>query len=123
MTSGAAIPPMVPGRSGAPRRRCARHEEREAVGRCTGCSGGFCRECLTEHEDRLYCGPCFALHIEAGRRASVRRPTDWRQWKAGVAVVGSMLCLVVGFYLLGRLLAAIPADMHDGTVWEKLSEP
>lgn len=123
MTSRAATPPVVPARPAAPRRRCARHEEREAVGRCTECGGGFCRECLTEHEDRLYCGPCFTLRIETGRRAGARRRTDWGRWKTGALAAGSLLCLVTGFYLLGRILAAIPADLHDGTVWKDTFKP
>lgn len=122
MTSVTAIPPPVTGRPAAPRRRCARHDEREAVGRCTECGGGFCRECLTEHEDRLYCGPCFILKIGAAKKAGGRK-TDWRRMRAVLVATGSVVCLVAGFYLLGRMLSAIPADVHDGTVWEKASEP
>jgi hypothetical protein len=122
MTSGAVIPPVVPGRAGAPRRRCARHEEREAVGRCTVCEGGFCRECLTEHDDRLYCGPCFALRIQKQKKAAGNR-AGWRRTKACLVVAGAMLCLVAGFYALGRVLAAIPADVHDGTIWKETFNP
>ena len=119
MTGGAAIPPVAPGRPAAPRRRCSRHDEREAVGRCTECAGGFCRECLTEHEDRLYCGPCFAQQVDGARRAAARRTTDWRRWRTVVLTAGSLFFLVAGIYGLGRVLAAIPADFHDGTVWKK----
>lgn len=122
MTTGGVIPPVLPGRAGAPRRRCARHDEREAVGRCTTCGGGFCRECLTEHEDRLYCGPCFATRVEAGRRTA-RRGTNWRRWKAAALTGGSVLCAVVGFYWMGRVLAAVPTDFHDGTIWKEAMKP
>lgn len=122
MTS-TAIPPSVPGRPPAPRRRCARHEEREAVGRCTGCEGGFCRECLTEHEDRLYCGTCFASRAGAGGRGATGRRAGWKHWKKGALAAGSLLCLTAGFYGLGRVLAAIPADIHDGTVWRDPFDP
>lgn len=122
MTPGAVIPPAVPGVASAPRRRCARHEEREAVGRCTECGGGFCRECLTEHDDRLYCGPCFALKIGGGRKAAARK-TDWSRWKTAAMLAGSLGCAVAGFYFLGRTLAAIPPDWHDGTIWEETMKP
>ncbi len=122
MTNGAVIPPVIPGGHVTPRRRCVRHEEREAVGRCVVCKGGFCRECLTEHEDRLYCGPCFAVRVEAGRRDGARR-LDWRRWRTALLMTGSLLCLVTGIYLLGRMLAAIPADVHDGTVWTETFKP
>jgi ribosomal protein S27AE len=123
MTSGAAIPPVVPSPPTVPRRRCARHDEREAVGRCTVCTGGFCRECLTEHEDRLFCGPCFAQRIETGRRSADGRRKDWGRWKTAVLMLGSLMCAVTLFYFLGRMLAAIPAKAHDGTIWKEISAP
>jgi hypothetical protein len=116
------MPPPVSGRSSAPRRRCVRHDEREAVGRCTECAGGFCRECLTEHEDRIYCGTCFGLKIGSAKKATGPR-RDWRRLRAIAFTAGSLVCLAAGFYLLGRTLAAIPPDVHDGTVWEKLNQP
>jgi hypothetical protein len=119
MTGGPVMPPPVSGRPSAPRRRCVRHDEREAVGRCTECEGAFCRECLTEHEDRLYCGPCFASKINSGKKKTGRR-RDWRRVRAIAVTAGSLVCLTAGFYLLGRALAVIPPDVHDGTVWEKL---
>lgn len=123
MTGGVVIPPVVSGPPVAPRRRCVRHDEREAVGRCTVCAGGFCRECLTEHDDRLYCGPCFMLRVDGTRRAAGRGKTDWRRWRTAALTAGSLLCLIAGIYALGRVLAAIPADFHDGTVWEKTFTP
>ena len=117
MTDGVAIPPPVPGRPGAPRRRCVRHEDREASGRCTECGGAFCRECVTEHEDRLYCAPCFAARL-AGPARAVRPKRDWRRWRAAGATAGSVLCLIAGFYALGRVLAAVPPELHDGTIWK-----
>lgn len=93
------------------------------MGRCTGCEGGFCRECLTEHEDRLYCGTCFASRAGAGGRGATGRRAGWKHWKKGALAAGSLLCLTAGFYGLGRVLAAIPADIHDGTVWRDPFDP
>lgn len=118
-------PPMPPPMSGAPTaarrpapgRRCVRHDNREAVGRCTACEGGFCRECITEHEGKLYCAPCFARRL--GAAAKNAKPRDWKRARAAVLTVGSVFCLVLGFYLLGRLLSAVPPEFHDGTVWRE----
>jgi hypothetical protein len=35
--------------------RCLNHMLREAVARCPECSRFFCRECITEHEDKVLC--------------------------------------------------------------------
>ena len=115
MTVETGIPPPVPVGPAAPRRRCARHEEREAVARCVGCGGGFCRECITEHEGRFYCAPCFARQTAAGKKPARARVA----WRGGVVTAGSLLCLTLAFYLLGRLLAAMPPQLHDGTVWKE----
>jgi len=122
MTRGAPNPSVATGNPTALRRRCARHEEREAVGRCSVCAGGFCRECLTEHEDRLYCGPCFTLQVASVRRVASRSNINWCFWRRITLTIGSLVCLVAGAYALGRLLAAIPADFHDGKVWKKTFE-
>lgn len=119
MTPGAAIPAGAPATTTPLRRRCVRHEEREAVARCSICAGGFCRECITEHEDRLYCGPCFTAQAAGASQAASRSKTDWRLWRRLALTTGSVLCVVIGLYALGRLLAAIPADFHDGKVWKK----
>jgi hypothetical protein len=115
----AFIPPPVPARAVAPRRRCVRHEEREAVARCVDCGGGFCRECVTEHEDRLYCATCFARHAAVATARRGARRVSWTRVRGAAITAGSVLCLVLGFYLLGRALAAIPSDFHDGTVWKE----
>ncbi len=113
----AIIPPPVPARAVAPRRRCVRHEEREAVARCVDCGGGFCRECITEHENRLYCAPCFARRTAPATPKPARR--SWSGLRPLLLGAGSVFCLVLGFYLLGRVLASIPSDFHDGTIWRE----
>lgn len=122
MTTSSSTPPSMSGaptaaRRPAPGRRCVRHDTREAVGRCTACEGGFCRECITEHEGKLYCAPCFARRVESAKK--VAKPRDWKRLRAAALTAGSVLCLVVGFYLLGRLLAAVPPEFHDGTIWRE----
>jgi hypothetical protein len=119
---GAAIPPPASAPAAAPRRRCVRHESREAVARCVSCGGGFCRECITEHDDRLYCATCFELPAAAARRSGGGAGLAGRL-KPILAASGSLLCVVLAFYLLGRVLAAIPSDFHDGTVWRENLRP
>ena len=57
--------------------RCSNHEMREAVSRCPVCRRSFCRECVTEHEERLVCAACLRAAARApgvtpgkGRRAA-----------------------------------------------------
>lgn len=55
--------------------RCFHHETREAVCRCPRCRRSFCRECVTEHDDRLVCASCLrdeTAGAPAGRRKSGR---------------------------------------------------
>ncbi len=117
----AIIPPPVPARAVAPRRRCVRHDTREAVARCVECGGGFCRECVTEHEDRIYCASCFSRLVAAATRRPRRVP--WARVRGAAMTAGSVFCLVLGFYLLGRVLVAIPSEFHDGTIWKEKLTP
>src|SRR2546430_2101954 len=38
--------------------RCFNHAVREAVAPCPQCRRFYCRECITEHEDRVLCAAC-----------------------------------------------------------------
>lgn len=93
--------------------RCAHHPVREAVARCPECGGFFCRECITEHEDRVICASCLKqlAHTAAARRASF-------------AGLGRIVFCALGFliawlffYETGRTLLLIPTSFHDGTLW------
>lgn len=96
------------------RQRCFNHARREAVARCPECGRYFCRECVTEHEDRVLCASCLTrLTRDAGRaRRSWRRLTRLFQCVAGVLIL--WLC----FYVLGRGLLALPSSFHEGAVWQ-----
>ena len=39
---------------------CFQHPDREAVVRCPSCRKYYCRECVTEHDDRMLCSNCLA---------------------------------------------------------------
>jgi hypothetical protein len=122
MTPSVTIPSVNPrgGAPTAPRRRCARHEEREAVARCVGCGGGFCRECVTEHAHRLYCAACFAASVAGPKAAAdAARPLRRGRTQALCLTAGSLLILVATTYWLGRLLTSAPPELHEGTIWRE----
>jgi hypothetical protein len=88
--------------------RCLHHADRAAVARCPACAQYFCRECVTEHEGKFLCSNC--LRGRAAPIGSAHVTTEW--FKAA-------LCLFIGlsvawsfFYLIGRLLILIPANLH-----------
>ncbi len=93
--------------------RCFNHLSREAVARCPECRRHFCRECVTEHEDRVLCSACLAaLHTP--------RTGKKRRRGTGVLLVNgaiSFLLIWLVFYSLGQLLLLLPSSFHDGTLW------
>lgn len=95
--------------------RCANHSGREAAARCPDCRSFFCRECVTEHEDRVLCAACIrkrtAVHA-APRRRLLRQ-------LAGALPVGlGLLTAWLFFFLLGRVLILqqpeVPAAAETG---------
>ena len=95
--------------------RCLHHGNREAIARCPECGSFFCRECITEHDERVICAACLAkltrpAEVKAARfRLAAVRP--WATALSGLIVV--WLC----FYLIGRMLVAIPSDFHASSLW------
>lgn len=94
--------------------RCAYHRTREAVARCPECQRFFCRECVSEHEDRVLCAGCLSatLRVEAPRSSRVG-PI--------LRVAGAVTGLLIAWWfydLIGRGLTALPANVHSGTIWE-----
>jgi hypothetical protein len=93
--------------------RCFHHSVREAVARCPECRHFYCRECITEHEDRVICTAC--LRRLTTREIVARRGFPWL-WPALQFTLGAV-CLWFVFYFLGGLLLSIPSQYHEGTVW------
>jgi hypothetical protein len=94
--------------------RCLNHLSREAVARCPECGLFFCRECITEHDDRMICAACLkklALK-EAGRPR-----TRLNLWPAVQGAGGLFIAWFI-FYVIGRLLLAIPDEFHDDALWK-----
>lgn len=93
--------------------RCFHHESREAVGRCPECGRTFCRECLTEHDDRVLCSSCLKRLDQSAAAAPRRR----RSLVPALQVVAGFILLWLSFYALGNFLLTIPAAVHDGTLF------
>ena len=95
--------------------RCWNHAAREAVARCPECTHFFCRECITEHDDRIICASCLKKLAAAPARPALPR---WNLWPASQIAAGLAVAWVL-FYLTGLGLLAIPAEYHDAQVWKE----
>ena len=112
------LPVSPSGGAGLHRRRCVRHETREAAVRCPVCGEFFCRECVVEHRGKLLCAACLAKRTAAAGQ----RHRRWTGARHALRAVAGALALWLVFYGIGALLLKIPPELHDGTVWKKLAE-
>ena len=97
--------------------RCFNHASREAAARCPECGRYFCRECVSEHEGRVICAFC----LKRLSAAPARRHRLAGLVRAAQILIG-ILILWSSFYLLGRLLLAIPTSFHDQAIRQEGSE-
>lgn len=83
--------------------------------RCPACHRFFCRECVTEHDDRMLCSRCLAQLAATGPDRSSR-------WIAALMIpmqlISGFLIIWFIFYLTGLMLLAIPHTFHEGTIWQ-----
>ncbi|MDA0322791.1 MAG: rhomboid family protein [Verrucomicrobia bacterium] len=95
---------------GVTSQRCFNHDQREAAAVCLECSRTFCRECVTEHDDRVICASCLPTIAsrDAGRSTSLRPLLLALQGLLGFAL------LWLSFFTLGQILLQMPAEFHDG---------
>jgi len=110
---------MTRGSSSLSAGRCHVHPDREASARCPECRLTCCRECVTEHAGRVLCSDCL-------RRARAPRRERRR-------IIGPVLVLLLAasgfaatwlfFLLVGKMLASLPSDVHDGAIWHSGGEP
>ena len=96
--------------------RCFNHASREAVARCPECGRTFCRECISEHDDRVICASCL-------KRLSQKTVRRYRLvWLARLAqVLVGVLLLWSSFYLLGKALLTIPSSFHEVAIGQNES--
>ena len=96
------------------RQRCFHHAAREAVARCPECRQCYCRECITEHDDRVICASCLKkLATAEAPRARVRL----NLWPAAQLAGGFVFAWML-FYLSGRILLSLPDEFHDDKLWQ-----
>lgn len=94
---------------------CFHHAHREAVARCPECRRFFCRECVTEHDERMLCRDCLSRLTGHAKTRAVR----WRYLLVtSLQGVSGFLLLWYLFFRVGQLLLAIPDSFHEGTIWE-----
>src|SRR5438094_791850 len=94
--------------------RCFNHATREAVARCPECRRFFCRECVTEHDDRVICAACLKklAHVPL-----LRRPVFTAVMRSAQAALG-LFVVWFFFYLIGTGLVSLPSSFHEGTLWQ-----
>ena len=94
--------------------RCFNHAGREAVACCPECGRYFCRECVTEHEDRVVCASCLAGLAGDAAAGKSRLGVVLR---ATLCAAG-LLTVWLFFYAVGQGLLVMPSSFHEGTVWQ-----
>jgi hypothetical protein len=88
---------------------------REAVARCPECLQFYCRECITEHDDRVICASCLRRVATSATAARVRLAWLWTFIPCALGLAITFLF----FYVMGETLLRLPPKFHEGTVWTK----
>lgn len=94
--------------------RCFNHATREAAARCPECRHFFCRECITEHDDRVVCTACLR---KLTRQPLAKRLAFAKLFRLAQCLVGILLAWFF-FFLIGEGLLKLPASFHEGTLWQ-----
>lgn len=104
---GPAFAPGLSATGGLRHARCLFHPLREAAARCPRCGGTFCRECVTDEDDRLACPPC----LRRMARPPAPKPSLLRRFRQVLAGLLALACLAVFFFALLRWRANTP-ELH-----------
>jgi hypothetical protein len=94
--------------------RCLNHVGREAVARCPECRQFFCRECITEHDDRVICAACLK---KLARVPLLKRPAFAGLMRVAQCAFGIFIAWFF-FHFVAEMLLKLPTDFHEGTLWE-----
>src|SRR3954470_23454299 len=93
--------------------RCFNHSLREAAARCPECAHFYCRECITEHNDRVICASCL-------QKLAKQPFTKRRGFVGGLRVIQFLTGLFMVwlfFYWCGQTLLSLGSSFHEGTIW------
>jgi hypothetical protein len=88
--------------------RCWNHEGREAVCRCPECGRPFCRECVTEHAQRLLCAAC----LERAARPGVAGRGGRRGLAPALMLLAGLLLSWICFLGAGQGISEIVLRME-----------
>lgn len=77
--------------------RCLFHPLREAAARCPHCGGTFCRECVTDEDNKLACPPCLRRMTHPPVK-----PAPGRRFLQAFAGLAALVCLAALFFALLR---------------------
>jgi hypothetical protein len=93
--------------------RCTNHPQREASARCPECRRFFCRECVTEHDDRVLCASCLAKLAQKETALP-----GWWSWtpRIGLALAAAGVVFLV-LLVIGNILLAVPSEFHGHGGW------
>ena len=93
--------------------RCFHHPQREASARCPECKHYYCRECITEHDDRVICASCLA---KMGR-AEKEKTKAWAFVPRLALALLSAAVIFIAILLMGNALLSIPSQFHHAGGW------
>jgi hypothetical protein len=116
-----AVPSTAPAVLRLRHARCLFHPLREAAARCPHCGGTFCRECVTDEDDKLACPPC----LRRMTRPLAPKPSLALQFRQVLAGLIALACLMTLFFSLLQWRANRP-EMHlnfDGATEPRLPGP
>lgn len=98
---------------------CLIHTDRAATARCPSCRTFYCGECITEHDGKLTCARCL-------QEEKVKPEEKSKRFSLPLMPVVHLAIAIAtcwGFYyLFAQMLASVPDQFHDGTVWMESDE-
>jgi hypothetical protein len=89
--------------------RCYNHAHREAAARCAECRHFFCRECVSEHDDRVLCAACL-------RKLLRKSPARRRSFTGAVQFLQCALGVLAAWFFFYLISTSILADTCAGTI-------
>lgn len=93
--------------------RCFNHPNREAAARCPECKRFFCRECITEHDDRILCSSC----LKKINKKQIKHSFSFSGLIMTAQSLAGFFIVWLFLYYIGQILISIPSSFHEGTIW------